>query len=75
MTQQQHSDRGAREELLSILLDRIDGDRYPSTTMMDLVEEMLRPGDVQAYTDVLMAKIREEQFPSLAMMNRVRSLA
>lgn len=72
---QQQSERGAREELLSVLLDKIDRDRFPSTTMMDLVEEMLRPEDVQAYADVLLAKIREDQFPSLDLMDRVRSLA
>ncbi|MGH4001189.1 MAG: hypothetical protein ACRDTJ_27450, partial [Pseudonocardiaceae bacterium] len=64
----QQIERGPRGELLSVLLDKIDADRYPSSTMMDLVEEILQPEDVQAYADVLMAKIREDQFPSMALM-------
>lgn len=77
MAQQQSAEQGEqgpREQLLSVLLDKIDEDRYPSSTMMDLVEEILHPEDVQAYADVLMAKIREDRFPSLALMIRVRSL-
>lgn len=65
---------GARDELLSFLLERIESDRYPSSSMMDLVEELLGPEDVEDYATVLMAKVRQDEFPSLAMLHRVRAL-
>ena len=57
-----------------ILLDKVAKDPYPSTTMMDLIEELLTPEDVPAYAAVLMDKIRKDQFPSLDLMTRVRDL-
>jgi hypothetical protein len=74
MTQQQeHYD--ARDQLMAVLLDKIANDAYPSGTMMDLVEELLRPEHVPVYTEVLLAKIRDDEFPSLDLIKRVRDLA
>jgi hypothetical protein len=71
MTQQQDE---TRQELLGLLLDKVAADPYPSTTMLDLIEEFLGPDDVADYAGVLMDKIRNDQFPSLGLMNRVRQL-
>jgi hypothetical protein len=38
-----------RGELVDLLLEKIASDRNPSITMMNLVEELLAPDDVQAY--------------------------
>jgi len=64
-----------REELLSLLLDRIDEDTYPSSTMMDLAESIMRPDEVPAYAEILLSKMRQDHVPSLDMMNRVLALA
>jgi len=51
--------------------------RYGLTTAdlnIDLIEEFLGPDDVADYAGVLMDKIRNDQFPSLGLMNRVRQL-
>ena len=77
MTQNQQSqqdEHDTRRDLLDLLLDKVAKDPYPSTTMMDLIEELLTPEDVPAYAAVLMDKIRKDQFPSLDLMTRVRDL-
>jgi hypothetical protein len=63
-----------RHEIVTLLIEKIRRDPYPSTTMMDLVEEMLAPEDIPAYAGVLMEKIRQDAFPSIDLMNRVRDL-
>jgi hypothetical protein len=64
-----------RQALLDELINKIDDDPYPSNTMMDMVEEMLMPWDVERYTDVLLSKIKDERFPSIPMLARIRNLA
>ena len=62
-----------RARLVDLLLEKIAGDPYPSSTMMDLVEELL-PDDVPAYAAVLMEKVRADAFPSVPMMKRLLEL-
>jgi hypothetical protein len=64
----------ARRELLGILLDKVHGDRYPSATMMDLVEQLLGPDERSVYAQVLTEKIRNDRRPSLDMIRRVMAL-
>ena len=69
------SEEVVRQALLDKLIDLIDDDPYPSVTMMDMVEELLTPWDVERYTDGLLDKIKDERFPSIPMLNRIRNLA
>jgi hypothetical protein len=62
-----------QHELVEHLIDRVSKDTYPSTTMLNLIEQSLRPEDVGAYVDVLMEKIRQDQYPSFALIDRVRA--
>jgi hypothetical protein len=64
----------ARRELLGILLDKVHGDRHPSATMMDLIEQLMGPEERSIYAKVLIAKIRADRRPSLDMMRRVMAL-
>ncbi len=64
----------ARAELLHLLLQKVDEDPYPSTTMLDLIEEMLTPDDVPTYAQTLMEKISADSFPSLSLIERVKAL-
>lgn len=77
MTEDQSSDQGfdPHRELVSMLLEKVQEDPYPSSTMMDFVEELLRPEEMPAYAAVLLDKIRNDTFPSLDLMTRVRDLA
>jgi hypothetical protein len=64
-----------RGELVDLLVEKIASDRNPSVTMMNLVEELLAPDDVQAYVGVLMDKVKTDKYPSLAMMRRLLALS
>ena len=64
----------ARGALMQTLLEHIQDDPYPSSTMMDLVEELLTEEEVPAYVLLLQDKIRQDRFPSVSMMNRLKDL-
>jgi hypothetical protein len=64
----------ARRELLKILLTRVQRDRFPSSTHMNLVEQLMGPDERSIYAQVLLEKIRNDPHPSLPMMQRVLAL-
>lgn len=68
-TTQQNDD--PHQQLREYLMEQVEGDQYPSSTMLDELESMLRPEDAQAYTDLLMAKIRQDKYPSQALIRRL----
>ncbi len=63
-----------RAQLVKRLVDQVEEDQYPSTTMMDTIEEMLTPDEVQKYAGVLMAKVADDTYPSIGMIRRIRDL-
>ena len=63
-----------RVKLLQRLIDQVDSDQYPSTTIMDTIEEMLTPDEVPNYAQVLVSKVAEDQYPSIGMIRRIRDL-
>jgi len=65
----------ARVRLLRTLLRKVSEDTYPSSTMMDTIEELLQPDEVSAYTDVLLSHIENDTYPSTPMIARLRNLA
>lgn len=69
--QGQQGQDDVRRKLLALLLDKIEQDTYPSTNMLDIVELLLlTPEDVNAYVDVLIAKLEDDNFPSNALIRR-----
>lgn len=64
-----------REQVLDILLEKIEHDRYPSSAMMDDVERLLTPWRRQDYARVLLEKIRKDRYPSRSMIERVIQLS
>lgn len=63
-----------RVKLLQRLIDQVEADQYPSTTMMDTIEEMLTPDEVPNYAQVLVSKVADDQYPSIGMIRRIRDL-
>jgi hypothetical protein len=63
-----------RTDFVQLLLEKIENDPFPSTTMMDTVEELLTPDEVPAYAEVIMEKIREVDFPSPSLIDRLQNL-
>ncbi|MGW7682874.1 hypothetical protein ACWGID_19205 [Kribbella sp. NPDC054772] len=63
-----------RELLLDALLDKVAEDRFPSISMLDLIESMLRPDEVGVYVQLLLHKVRDETYPSLTILRRINAL-
>jgi hypothetical protein len=72
MAQVDHED--ARAALVTTLLQKVKDDPYPSTTMLDMLEELLTPDEIPAYVVLLQERLREDRFPSIPMLNRLKSL-
>lgn len=64
-----------RRQLIQLLMEKVEQDPYPSTTVLDLIEELLTDDEVQAYAAILMDRVRDEEFPSLDMIKRLSALA
>jgi hypothetical protein len=64
-----------REILLDALLDKVADDRFPSISMLDLIESLLRPDEVEIYLRILLRNVRAEKYPSLPMLRRIAALA
>jgi hypothetical protein len=65
----------AREMLLEVLLEKVADERFPSVTMLDLIESLLRPDEVRVYARILLRKVRKETYPSIPMLRRIAALA
>ncbi|MGY1809909.1 hypothetical protein ACI8AF_21285 [Blastococcus sp. SYSU D00669] len=64
-----------REQVLDLLLEKVENDRYPSSAMLDDIERILTPWRRQDYADVLMDKIRGDRYPSRHLIERVLRLS
>jgi hypothetical protein len=64
----------ARGELIATLLEKVRDDPYPSSTMLDLLEELLTDEERPAYVAFLQDKLRRDRFPSIPMLKRLTDL-
>jgi hypothetical protein len=64
-----------RAAMIDLLLSKVKDDRFPSATMLDLLEQMLTPEELPAYAAVLMEKIAGDTYPSASMIKRLVSLS
>ena len=64
----------ARAELVRTLLEKVADDHYPSTTMLNLIEELLTPEEQPAYVVFLQEHLRSDRYPSIPMLNRLAKL-
>ena len=58
-----------------MLLENVEADRYPSSSMLDDIERLLTPWRREDYAEVLLDKIRQDQYPSRAMIDRLVRLS
>jgi DNA-binding transcriptional ArsR family regulator len=63
-----------RVALLRALLEKVHDDPYPSATMLDMIESLLRPREVPVYVEELLDRVREDRFPSIDMLQRIERL-
>jgi hypothetical protein len=64
-----------REEVLDVLLEKVENDHYPSSAMLDDIERLLTPWRRQDYAEVLMDKIRQDRYPSRHLIERAIRLS
>ena len=63
-----------RDALTRALIDRIRRDKYPSVTMMNMVEASLDERRLRHYVAVLLDKIADDKYPSIDMLKRIQRL-
>jgi hypothetical protein len=63
-----------RRAVLAILMSKVADDRFPSVTMLNMIEDMMEPSDVPAYAQMLLSKVRRDLYPSIPMLKRLRAL-
>ena len=66
-------DNDLHDQILEVLMDKVREDPFPSTTMLDMVEGMLRPDDVETYTSALIDKVKGDTFPSMDHLRRLQA--
>lgn len=63
-----------RAQLLQALMDKVEQDTYPSSTMLDTIEEMLTPAEIPQYAAILLERVENDTYPSIDMIYRLRNL-
>jgi hypothetical protein len=61
----------SRAVVAGILLKRVREDRYPSSTQMSLIEEIIPPQLLPRYVEVLLEKVAQDDRPSISMLHRL----
>jgi hypothetical protein len=64
-----------RRAVYGALIDKIRTDRFPSPSMMDLVEQGADQEQLIDYAEVLLDKVQDDQYPSVDMIQRLTKLA
>jgi hypothetical protein len=65
-----------RELYVSMLLERVRQEQFPSTEYLNRIEGSLStPEQLEAYLEVLFEKVEGLRFPSLAMLDRIERIA
>jgi hypothetical protein len=57
--------------LVRFLLHRVRADRYPSTTELDLIENMIPTHLLDEYLRVLVEKADADRYPSISLLRRI----
>jgi hypothetical protein len=63
-----------RAEVVALLMDKVVKDRYPSMTMLDMIELLMSPEERSTYAQVLMEKATSSKYPSIPMLRRLLAL-
>jgi hypothetical protein len=63
-----------RAEVVRLLLEIVENDRYPSTAMLRMIEELANDEEREVYAQILMDNVRSSTYPSIPMLRRLVSL-
>lgn len=59
------------DEFYALLLDTVRDDRYPSTQMLDMLEQTMVGHERRELANILLEKVRQDRFPSIMMLHRL----
>lgn len=62
---------GLHDEFYALMLDMVRDDHYPSTQMLDLLEQTMLGHERVELANILMDKIRQDSYPSIMMLHRL----
>jgi hypothetical protein len=62
----------SRIALAGILLEKVRDERYPSSTQMTIIEEVLPPQLLPRYVEILLEKVAQDDRPSIPMIQRIQ---
>lgn len=64
-----------RQQVTSVLLDEIEGTKFPSAAQMDRLERLIsRREELEDYIAVLTQKVQETRFPDRNLLDRIERL-
>jgi hypothetical protein len=66
--------RAIQQATYAALLDKIRDDRFPSPSMMNMVEGGMDERQALEYAQALLDKVRDDRFPSTDMLKRLINL-
>ena len=67
-------DYDVRAEILRVMMRKLEEETYPSTSMLDLIEQLLTPEDLPAYAEALVNRIEADRYPSMPIVARLKRL-
>jgi hypothetical protein len=62
----------SRVALAGILLEKVRDERYPSSTQMTMIEQVLPPELLSRYVEILLEKVAQDNRPSIPMLQRIQ---
>jgi hypothetical protein len=65
----------ARNAIARLLLEKVRQDKYPSTTQMEIIEQMMPEYLLRDYLNVLLEKVMTDSSPSIPMLRRLARIA
>lgn len=69
---QDAEDRLAMHDLFyGVLLERIRQDRYPSWTMLNILEQHMVGYEREEFAKILIEKVASDRYPSIEMLKRI----
>lgn len=60
-----------RAVVAGMLLKKVREERYPSSTQMDLIEQIIPPQLLPRYVEALLEKIAQDDRPNISMLHRL----
>jgi hypothetical protein len=64
-----------RDGLVDALMEKVRNDPYPSIDMLNSLEALLDPLELEEYAEMLLEKVRNDKYPSWNMIYRLHNLA